>query len=377
MDKAVKGALRVVIAGAGTGGHLFPGIAVAEALRLRHPESRVLFITTGRPIEKRVLSRTDYETHRIRAAGFKGVGITGKLKALFLMPQGVIGAMRLLLWFKPHGVLGMGGYSAIPVLLSAWLLRIPRAIHEANRIAGMTNRFLAPFAERIYTSFPDTKIAGKSRALKFTGNPIRRAITGKNGKRAGEGERFTILILGGSQGAHTVNQAVIQALEYLRDRDAFYFIHQSGTADEKFVRRGYAAAGVQARVSSFFDDVANCYSSADLAVCRAGAATIAEVAAARLPAILIPYPHAADNHQFFNAKSLADRGAAEMIEQAELNGEALAARIMACWRNRSALSGLRERVAEFSRPEAADVLASDFFLIMKRRPAPAETGSRG
>ena len=159
--------LRIVIAGGGTGGHLFPGIAIAEAFEARSADSRLLFITTGRPIEERVLANSTYATCRIMAAGFKGVGPVGKLKALFKVPAGLIAALLLLIRFRPHAVIGMGAYSAAPVVVAAWMLRIFRAIHEQNCIAGMTNRFLGRFANRIYVSFPDTAIGGSPEKILF------------------------------------------------------------------------------------------------------------------------------------------------------------------------------------------------------------------
>lgn len=353
--------LRIVIAGGGTGGHLFPGIAVAEAFRRKSAESRVLFITTGRPVEKRVLGRTDYECLRISAAGFKGIGIRGKLKALFKLPAGLFACLWCFVRWRPDVVIGMGAYSAAPVIVAAWMLRILRGIHEQNRIPGMTNRFLARFANRIYISFADTEMGGYPEKIRYTGNPVRREILERLACEPGRaaGEKFVVLVVGGSQGAHAINTAVVRALEDLGDASAFRFIHQSGEPDLETVRQGYSEAGVEALVEPFFDDMAACYAAADLVICRAGATSVAEVAAAGLAAVFIPYPHAADNHQYFNAKSLVDAGAAEMIGQAEASGPALAERIRAYAADETALRQKQAAARKFSRPDAAEALVED------------------
>lgn len=353
--------LRIVIAGGGTGGHLFPGIAIAEAFRQRAAYNQVLFITTGRPIETRVLSRTNYRTARIPAAGVKGKGVFGKLAALVKVPAGILAALALFFRFRPDVVIGMGGYSAAPVILAAWMMRIFRVIHEQNRIPGMTNRFLAKYAHRVYVSFADTDMGGYAEKMRLTGNPVRPEIAEKISKEQPPESTgiFTVLILGGSQGAHAINMAVLEALPYLTGAQSFGFIHQTGEADVERVQAGYETTGIKARVSAFFDDMAACYAGADLAVCRAGATSVAEVAAAGLPAIFVPYPYAADNHQYFNAKSLADSGAAELIEQTALNGKHLAERIDYYAKHESARRAMQAKMAAFARPEAAAEIAAD------------------
>jgi len=361
--------LRIIIAGGGTGGHLFPGIAIADAFRRRASENQVLFITTGRPIETRVLSKTDYQTARIPAAGVKGKGIFQKLAALVKVPAGILTSFALFIRFRPDAVIGMGGYSAAPVIMAAWMTRIFRVIHEQNRIPGMTNRFLARYAHRIYVSFTDTHMGGFSENIRFTGNPIRPEITEKISKaqRPRSTEAFTVLILGGSQGAHAINMAVIEALAHLTGAQAFRFIHQTGEADAERVQAGYESAGISARVSAFFDDIAACYAAADLAVCRAGATSVAEVAAAGLPAIFIPYPYAADNHQYFNAKALAERGACELIDQAAADGKTLADRINTYAAHQSVRRAMQAKIAAFAKPQAAAEVVEDIYRALNSR----------
>jgi len=368
-EQPLQPGLKIIIAGGGTGGHLFPGIAIADVFKRRSARSQVLFITTGRPIEKRVLSKTDYDSLRITAAGFKGIGTVGKLKALVKLPVGLLASLRLLIRFRPDVVIGMGAYSAAPVVVAAWMGRVLRVIHEQNRIAGMTNRFLARFADRIYTSFADTDMGGYPEKIRYTGNPVRREILERLAEQPvrAPGRKFTVLILGGSQGAHAINTAVIQALEELDDVRKFKFIHQSGEADLETVRQGYAAGGVEALVEAFFDDMAACYAAADLVICRAGATSVAEVAAAGLAAVFIPYPHAADNHQYYNAKSLVAAGAAEMIDQGEASGQVLADRINACAADETALRQKQAALRALSRPDAAEVLADDIGRALRHR----------
>ncbi len=355
-----KGRL-LVIAGGGTGGHLLPGVAVADAFMQHSHANRVVFVTTGRPVEKRVLAGRGYETVRIEASGFKGTGASGKVRALARMFSGVFSALRLFRKQRPDAVLGMGAYSAAPVVLAAWMLGIFRAIHEQNRLPGMTNRLLARFSNRVYVSFEDTDIRGCRESIVFTGNPVRRDIAecGAEARKQAPADFLTVLVLGGSQGAHQINKSVKDALEWLDEPGKFRFIHQSGEADLEEVREGYADAGVSGRVEAFFDDMAACYREADIAVCRAGATSIAEIAAAGLPAVFIPYPYAADNHQYFNAKPLAEAGAAELIEQSEADGKTLARRLNRYAADRAALGRMKERAAGFSKPDAADVLVSD------------------
>jgi UDP-N-acetylglucosamine--N-acetylmuramyl-(pentapeptide) pyrophosphoryl-undecaprenol N-acetylglucosamine transferase len=358
-----------VFAGGGTGGHLFPGLAIAEAFQAQAADSRPLFVTTGRPVEEHVLAQETYETHRILAAGFKGLGLGGKIKSLVLVPLGGMAALRLLLRVKPHVVIGMGGYSAAPVILAAWILRIPCAIHEQNRIAGMTNRLLAPFVDRIYLSFPDTEIAGGREKIRCTGNPVRSSIAGRAqapGSR-GEGRKFTVLVAGGSQGAHALNTKMLDALSHLAAPHLYRFLHQSGEADLETVRAGYEKAGVEAEVRAFFNDMGDTYAAADLVICRAGATTVAEVASAGLPAVFIPYPHAADNHQYHNAKSLEEAGAAEMIDQESAAGELLAGRIQYYRENEGVRRQMQERAETFSSRQAASAIVADLRRLREER----------
>ena len=349
--------LRILIAGGGTGGHLFPAIAIAEAFLARQPQTEALFVGTGNPFERSVLAKKGFEQARIKIEGIKGRGVWRQIRAVFRLPGAIVSSMRILLRFKPDLVIGVGSYSAGPVVAAAWLLRIKTVLHEQNMLPGITNRMLAPLAERIYVSFEHTGTYFDPRKIKLTGNPVRREIltcsnaedrTGPKAPRAGQA--FTILVIGGSQGAHSINMAVIDALSRLREKQRFHVIHQTGSQDEILVQQAYASQGVAARVQAFFDDIARQYQNADLIICRAGATTVAEITSIGKGIIFIPYPFAADDHQVLNARTLADAGAAEMILERDLDAEILAARIEHYASNPELLAQMESRSRGFRTP---------------------------
>ncbi|MGM0452143.1 MAG: undecaprenyldiphospho-muramoylpentapeptide beta-N-acetylglucosaminyltransferase [Thermodesulfobacteriota bacterium] len=361
--------IRLVIAGAGTGGHLFPGIAVAETVMEQMPGARVLFVTTGRAIETTVLGQKEFETAVIPAAGLKGMGLWHKLRSLGILPRGLVTAIRILRRFAPDVVMGMGGYSSGPVMVGAKLLGIRRVIHEQNRWPGLTNRLLARMADRIYVSFADTPIGAAGEKVRFTGNPVRTEIAEcgrarQNAPDAEKKQRLSVLILGGSQGAHRINEAVIEAVDHLDNVSDFCFIHQTGTADAQPVRAAYGQKGAAAQVSAFFDDMAECYRVADIAVCRAGATTVAELAAACVPAIFIPFPHAADNHQVANAEGMVAAGAAEMVSEDRLDGPFLAGRLARFAGARHELARMQKAIESHAAAvDAASVIAEDLCAL--------------
>lgn len=376
--------IRILIAGAGTGGHLFPGIAVAErvaglAASEFGAKTRVCFVTTGRPVEKTVLAQQKYETVQISSAGIKGASAYGKLRSLGLLAGGIFLSGRILKRYTPHAVLGMGGYSSAPVVLAAWLAGIPRFIHEQNRIPGITNRFLCRFSDRVYVSFPDTKIPCAKAKIRFSGYPLRPEIREmpdgrREGKTAGSGTDkappLTVLVLGGSQGARSLNRAMTEALHYVDHVGDFAFIHQAGEADEASVRAAYAEKGAKALVSAFFSDMASVYQNADLAFCRAGAGTLAELTAARVPAILVPYPHAADNHQLANARAMADAGGARILMEPDLTPEALADTMRHYRSEPAELEKMRANIAHHLHPgDAAGMIAKDILALAGFGPA--------
>lgn len=365
-------ALRIVFAGGGTGGHLFPGIAIAQEFEARNSATRIIFISTGNPMEVSVLSKANYELYRITAAGIKGRGIWNQLQSVLKIPMGILQSMRTLYRFAPDLAIGLGSYSAGPVIIGAWLGRIPVVLHEQNILPGITNRILARFAKRIYISFKDTKFDTDSRKIYWTGNPVRRELIEMSAPRAAEnaGDQnhasFTVLIIGGSQGAHRINTTVAESLVHLQDKDRLYFIHQTGKADEQPVIDAYQRNHIRCRVQAFFDDMAELYHQADLLICRAGATTVAEITALGKAVIFIPFPYAADNHQVLNAGSLADANAAEMIIENDLDAEILSQRITYYAGNREALQEMAARARTFGNSKAAENIVDDCYWLVEK-----------
>jgi len=380
--------LRVVVAGGGTGGHLFPGIAVAEEIRGRDPRHPVLFISRGNAFEREALARAGFPLETIAVEGLKGRGRWHQVRALGRLPRAVAQSVGRLRAFRPDLVIGLGSYSAGPVVLAAWLLRIPIALCEQNTLPGITNRVLARLADRIFIAFERTGGGFDPGKTRWTGNPLRREIVDAAAGGAAEAPAaardphrpFTVLVLGGSQGAHRVNTAVVEALDHLADRRRFFFIHQTGPADEVMVADAYARSGAAARVLAFFTDMAVQYRNADLVVCRAGATTVAEITALGKAAVFIPFPFAADDHQRLNARRLVEAGAAEMIDEQELTGARLAARLAYYASHPEALAERAEQAARLGKPNAARHIVDECYRLVGVRttgqPADGPTGDR-
>lgn len=316
--------MRLIIAGGGTGGHLFPGIALATAMRDRMPSTRVLFIGTSRLLEQQALAGLGFELAALDCGGVKGLNLGARLRSLLMLPGAVVKALRLLRRFKPDLVFGVGGYVTGPVLLAARLLQIPIGIHEQNSVPGLANRLAGKLADRICISLPCIPPFPSGKTVQ-TGNPVRREILAAAGQAKQVGGKPTVLVLGGSQGAHRVNTVMMEAVEKLTvQRVALRLIHQTGTADREQVGQCYQRLGVEAEVEPFIKDMAGAYSQADLVVSRAGATTLAELAVMGLPALLIPYPFAADDHQVTNGEYYAKGGGCLLLPEAGLSGENLA-----------------------------------------------------
>jgi len=346
--------MRVLIAGGGTGGHLFPGIAIAEAFR----DSEILFVGTGNPMEVSTLSKKGFDHMGIVAEGFKGRGLWRQIRSLFKIPFGVWQALRVIWRFDPDIIIGLGAYASGPVALAARLTGKKIVIHEQNILPGLTNRILGRFADRIFISFPDNLGIFRSSRTVITGNPVRRELLAHklDGKANGQ---FTVLVLGGSQGAHAVNCAVVETLDRLKKPAEITFIHQTGTKDAAWVSDAYERRDIKATVETFFVDMAGPYSSADLVICRAGATTVSELMALGKPAIFIPFPFAANNHQELNARYVADAGGAEVILEKDLNGAVLADRLDHYASHPESLQDMAKRILSLARPDAADVIVEE------------------
>jgi len=364
-------ALRVVIAGGGTGGHLFPGIAIAQEFLAKNAENNVLFVGTGKPFEISILLETGFAHKCITAEGFKGRGVWNQIVSISKVPKGIIESILILKGFKPHIVIGVGGYSAGPLVMGAWLLGIKIVLHEQNILPGITNRILSRFADRVYVSFAETIMGVTPKNIRFTGNPVRKEIvqcaeTLKNTdvKAPKKEKKFTILILGGSQGAHSINMALLEALEYLEKRENIFFVHQTGAQDETQVKRKYDEYGIESDTRAFFKDMACQYQRADLIICRAGATTVAEIKAIGKGVIFIPFPFAADDHQVLNARSLEKAGAAEMILEKDLSGKVLAERIDYYVQQPEALQQMSSRSRDLGRVDAAAMIVDDCYELI-------------
>jgi UDP-N-acetylglucosamine--N-acetylmuramyl-(pentapeptide) pyrophosphoryl-undecaprenol N-acetylglucosamine transferase len=327
------GGLRVVIAGGGTGGHLYPGIAVARELVARRPDARVTFAGTARGLEARVVPREGFDLDVIRSGGLKGKSTLDVARGLLLVPLGLADAWRIVSRRRPHLVIGVGGYSAGPVVLTAALRGVPTMLLEQNAVPGLTNRLLAPFVRAAAVTYESTRTIFGAKAV-VTGNPVRPEFA-KAGERSRDdvvdsGARGVhLLVFGGSQGAHAINVAMADAAAHLKGGLLAGIVHQTGERDVDMVRQAYRREGLEAEVEPFLYDMDVRLAAADLVVCRAGATTLAELTAAGRPAILIPLPTATDHHQRKNAEALAASGAAEVLLQSEATGARLAGRIRA------------------------------------------------
>jgi len=360
--------MRCVIAGGGTGGHLFPGIAIAEAFVEREKGNEVLFIGTERGIEARVLPGGTFPLRTIKARPIQGRSLLEKGKAVWSLPMAVCEACSILKEFQPQLVLGVGGYAAGPTLLAAFFLGMKRAIQEQNVMPGMTNRMLKWFSQRIFVAFEEAKKYFPQEKTVVTGNPIRKkfftTLQESNGMSRQE-DRFTLLIFGGSAGAHRINQAMIEALDHLQGiRSSLKIIHQTGNKDFDFVSEGYREKGFEALVKPFIEDMATYYRISDLVVCRSGASTVAELAVCGKAALLIPYPYAAHDHQFINAKKLVDLGAARMVLDRELTGQIMAETLLHLYDHPEERVGMEGAIRRLGRPRAAEEIVDHCYSLI-------------
>jgi UDP-N-acetylglucosamine--N-acetylmuramyl-(pentapeptide) pyrophosphoryl-undecaprenol N-acetylglucosamine transferase len=349
------GPLRIVIAGGGTGGHLYPGIAVAREVLKRRADAHVSFAGTERGIEARVLPREGFALDIIRSGGLKGKSMVDTLRGLALVPLGLVDAWRILSMRRPHLVIGVGGYSSGPVVMAAALRRIPTMLLEQNAVPGLTNRLLAPVVRAAAVTFESTRRFFGAKAF-VSGNPVRPEFLAEADVTP-EARPATVLVFGGSQGAHAINAAMSAAAPLLAANPATpYVVHQTGERDVDLVRTAYERAGLKAEVVPFLYDMGQRLRSADLVVCRAGATTLAELTAAGKAAILIPLPTATDDHQRKNAEALAADGAADVLLQADATGQRLAERILALAGDTGRRARMAAAARKLARPDAARVI---------------------
>ena len=354
-------ALRVVIAGGGTGGHLYPGIAVARELQARVPGSVVSFAGTARGLEQRIVPREGFPLDLLRSGGLKGKSLADLVRGAALVPASLVDAWRIISARAPDLVIGVGGYSSGPVVLIAAVRGVPTMVLEQNAVPGLTNRLLARVVKAAAVTFESSREFFGAKAF-VSGNPVRAEFLEQAGssRESGADDEVRVLVFGGSQGAHAINVAMVEAAEELAAvRPHLRLTHQTGERDVEMVRAGYRRAGLAADVEPFLYDMGRRIGAADLIVCRAGATTLSEITAAGKAAILIPLPTATDDHQRKNAEALASQGAAEVLlqgAQGALTASVLANRV----RTLAADPGARRRMAAaaraLARPDAARLI---------------------
>jgi len=364
--------LLVLIAGGGTGGHLYPGIAVAREIMRRMPDAQITFVGTTAGIESRVIPREGFALDTIRSAGLKGKSVASLVRGIALLPASAFDAWRTISRRRPSIVIGVGGYSSGPVVLLAALRGIPTMLMEQNAMPGVTNRLLARFVRAAAVTYDESSRFFAGRAF-LAGNPVRPEFFGGEHDEHGsprdvdQRRAARVLVFGGSQGAHAINMAMVEAAPRLvAAAPGLEITHQTGERDLEMVRDGYGRAGLQARVEPFLYAMDREMKAADVIVCRDGATTLAELAASRTPAILVPLPTSTDDHQRKNAEALVVKRAARMIEQRSLTGELLATEIVALARNdaeRTAMSAAARRTAK---PEAAKVIVDRILELAAR-----------
>jgi UDP-N-acetylglucosamine--N-acetylmuramyl-(pentapeptide) pyrophosphoryl-undecaprenol N-acetylglucosamine transferase len=349
--------MRAILAGGGTGGHVIPALAIANELKKSYG-AEVLFIGTARGIENRLVPAAGYPLQLVRVGALKNVSLMTRAKTAFDLPRAVWDASRMLNEFAPDVVIGVGGYASGPAMLAAVVKHIPTLAFEPNVVPGFANRVVARFVSGAAVHFEET--AKYFRHAEVTGVPVRQAFFEipvlSNEKRGGA---LTVLVFGGSQGAHAINEAMIRCLpELRRQAPGIHIIHQTGERDYNDALAAYASFGESAEVSKFIEDMPAAFARADLVVCRSGASTVAEITAAGKPAIFVPFPRAADDHQRVNAEALARVGAAVVVEESKLEGVWLAETIAALLGDPRRLQAMSEAARELAHPNAARDIAA-------------------
>lgn len=346
--------MRVLIAAGGTGGHIYPGIAVAQEIIRRDANGKVRFVGTERGLESRLVPQAGFELSLIDIAGLKNVSLVKRVRSLAMLPTSLVSALTIIKQFKPDVVVGAGGYVSGPVVLVAALARYPTLVMDSNALPGWTNRRLARFVDRAAVSFEQALPFFRGKGV-VTGNPVRREFF-EIPRKQRDPNKFSLLVFGGSQGARAINEAMMSALNQLKASPVPLQIkHQTGAADLERVQTAYQNAGWDgaADVRSYIDNMTADFATADLVVCRAGATTTAELIAAGKASVMIPFPLAADDHQRKNAEALETSGAARMILQKDLSGDRLAKEIMDLAQQPAQINAMENAIRKLNRGDAA------------------------
>ena len=355
--------MKLLLAGGGTGGHLFPAIALAEQFKAEEPQGEVLFIGTERGLEARMLPELGWALETIEMSGWAGRGFIARFRVLGLLFKSLGQSRKILRSFGPDVVVGVGGYASVPALLAAKTMGIPYLIHEQNAWPGLANRLLGRWAKRVCLSFDEADRAFYRSATALTGNPVRAAM---ETCPAMNDDKNCLLVFGGSQGANAINRVIVAALPLLEEwRDRLEIIHQTGEQGYAETVQGYRDNNwPETAVTPFIKDMAGAYARSTLIVCRAGATTIAELTACGRPAILVPYPHAAAGHQSTNARAMAAKGAAMTMEETDLTPERLATLIKGLLYDRTSLKAMAAAARGLARRGAAARLLQECRAVL-------------
>lgn len=359
--------MKILLSGGGTGGHVFPALALARRALAHNPEDAVLFVGNPRGIEANLVPAHGYPFHGLICSGFAARSLKHKMVALSELTRAVWKGCGIIRRFSPDVVVGFGGYASMPVIIAAALLRIPVVLHEQNAGAGMANRVAAFWARRICVAFPQTLKAFPAKKVCLSGNPVRPELFSIPSARP---ESMQLLVFGGSQGARPINECMVSALGLLLQQfPELHVVHQTGKAQGEEIAQAYRAAGYSDRVEvvDFITDMMTAYTQSTLVVCRAGATTVAELAASGRPALLVPFPQAAADHQTDNARALVDVGAAVMIAQSALTPETLATQISLLLQNRTELFMMARRARTVAAKGAADLILHQCRMAARKR----------
>ena len=352
--------MNILISAGGTGGHIMPAVAIARAIKEAAPESRILFVGTDRGMEERISKREGLDFVAIKALGIKGKSFTNLIRAVAINIRAFIKARKIVKGFRPAWVIGCGGYITGMVVMAGFMLGCRCAIQEQNSIAGLTNKMLSHIAHRIFLAFPDTNRTFAESKCVLTGNPVLKEIQApvQNTKRD------KLLVLGGSLGASSINRACIGALKILHEEGVVpEIIHQTGPADFTWVKKAYKDMGLVAEVHDFMDDMAAAYRNSHMAVCRCGGLTLSELSRTAVPAIMIPYPHAADNHQMKNALYVSSQGGGWIIPDTHLTPSRLALEIKTRIEDRAALHRASSLMASLSLGNGSETIAQEILSV--------------
>jgi UDP-N-acetylglucosamine--N-acetylmuramyl-(pentapeptide) pyrophosphoryl-undecaprenol N-acetylglucosamine transferase len=347
--------MRAILAGGGTGGHVIPALAIAHALKDGY-RAELLFIGTARGIENRLVPAAGYPLKLVKVGALKNVSLATRLKTSFDLPRAIRDSHHMISEFRPDVMIGVGGYASGPAMFAGALSGVPTLAFEPNFVPGFANRLVAPMVSAAAVHFPET--GRYFRRFAVTGVPVRKAFF-ESANRARDTHRPTLLVFGGSQGAHSINHVVIQSLSGLRTQVAgLHIIHQTGERDYNEAQAAYLAAGGSAEVYPFIDDMPGVFSRSDVLLCRSGASTVAEITAAGKPAIFVPFPRAADDHQKRNAEALQRAGAALMIEESSLDPTRLVETVAGLFADSSRVERMATAARSRAHPDAALQIAS-------------------